>query len=189
MKIIKNTLLAFIAVFALSSCGSDTGDAKANAEGFNSIEQQLKSKFGDAAYYTNLAVINIEGMGNSVNITVTEDPASLQMGEWNFVNGKWTQNSTVTIEIPEGTRAKEFMFQLDEGINLKTLGGLIEKAKNQLTTEKQIENPKLHIASIQFPDTGNMDDAKYLVSLKPEHGGTTFSFYYKLDREFIEMTY
>ena len=81
------------------------------------------------------------------------------------------------------------MFQLDETINLKKLGELVEKSKVQLTKEKYLENPKLHMASIQFPDNGDVSKAEYLVMLQPENGGTTFSFSYTLLGKLIKTDY
>lgn len=81
------------------------------------------------------------------------------------------------------------MFQLNSKINLGTLGSLIEKSKAKLTEEKKIENPALNMAFIKFPKNGDNAKAEYVVLLNPENGGTTFSFYYKLDETLIKMDY
>lgn len=173
----------------LISCGGSTDKQPANKEGFIAIEKELKSKFGDDAYYTDINVTYNESIGNIVGVTVTDAPASLKMGQWNQTQGNWTQNQDITIEIPDGTQAKDFMFQLGEMVSLSKLGELIETAKAQLTKEKQIENPKLHMASVQFPNNGDVSKAEYLVMLQPENGGTTFSFQYKLNGEFIKVDF
>ncbi|MEO9894684.1 hypothetical protein, partial [Aurantibacter sp.] len=77
----------------------------------------------------------------------------------------------------------------DETFSLAKLGGLVEKSIQQLKDEKNIENPILSIASINFPDNGDISKAKYWIKLEPENGGTSFSFYYKLDGAFIKMDY
>lgn len=171
------------------SCGGSTNKQPANKAGFTAIEKDLNNKFGDNAYYTDVSVTYNESIGNIVGVTVTEDPASLKMGQWNQTQGNWTQNQDITIEIPEGTQASDFMFQLGKTVSLSKLGELIETSKAQLSKEKQLENPRLHMASVQFPDDGDISKAEYLVMLQPENGGTTFSFQYTLNGELIKMDY
>jgi len=171
------------------SCGGGIDNQPATAEGFGEIEKELATKFGADAYYTDLNILYVDQVGNTIAATVTSDPESLEMGEWTYSNGAWTQSADVTLEIPEGTKAADFMFQLGGEISLSKLGGLVEKSKKMLTEEKDVPNPKLSIASINFPDNGDMAEAKYWVKLEPENGGTSFSFYYDLKGEFISMDY
>lgn len=189
MRNIYTTIsLLFSALFFIS-CGGGSSKQEANAEGFSAIENQLKEKFGNDAFYTKLSVIYNESLGNSITVTVAENPESLQMEEWLQSQDNWTQTSNVTIEIPEGTKATDFMFQLNETINLKKLGELVEKSKAQLTKEKNIEDPKLHIAFINFPDNGDVSKANYGVNLEPKNGGTSFRFSYTFDGELIDFKY
>ena len=111
------------------------------------------------------------------------------MGEWDLSQNNWTQRSEVTIEIPQDTKAADFMFQLDDKINLYKLGGLVEASTSKLITEKNIDNPILSIAFIKFPKNGDMSKAQYAVKLEPENGGTSFTFYYTIKGDFIEMDY
>ncbi len=171
------------------SCGSSSSNQAANADGFAEIEADIKSEFGNDAYFTDLVIMYDENIGNTISTTVTDDPASLKMGEWNQVQGTWTQTSEVTLELPEGTEAKDFMYQLNDEISLKTLGGLVEQSMEKLTSEKSIENPKLEMAFINYPDNGDRSKAEYIVKLEPASGGTSFSFSYELNGEFIEMDY
>lgn len=189
MKKIKITLYAFITALMITSCGGGSAKQEATASGFSEIENQIKDKFGNEAYYTKLSIIYDETIGNSITVTVAENPESLQMQEWLQSQDNWQQTSDVTIEIPEGSKATDFMFQLNEKINLKKLGELVEKSKAQLTKEKNIEEPKLHIAFISFPDNGDISKAEYAVNLEPKNGGTTFRFSYTLDGELIKMDY
>lgn len=187
-KIYTSALLLF-SVLLLSSCGGNSSNQEATAAGFSEIENQIKEKFGSDAYYTDLSITYNKSIGNIIGVTVTENPESLKMAQWNNTQDNWTQNSDITVEVPQGTKAADFMFQLNETINLKELGELVEKSKAQLTKEKNLENPKLHIASIQFPDNGDSAKAEYLIMLQPENGGTTFSFSYTLNGELIKMDY
>lgn len=187
-KIYTSALLLF-SMIILTSCGGNSSNQEATAAGFSEIENQIKEKFGKDAYYTDLSVLFIEGIGNSISVTVTESPESLKMGQWDLSQNTWTQRSEVTLEVPENSQAKDFMFQLDDEINLTKLGGLIEQSIQKLKEEKDISNPKLSIASINFPDNGDLFKANYSINLKPENGGTTFSFYYKLNGELEKMDY
>jgi hypothetical protein len=183
----KIAFIAIIAALTMASCGG--GTEAANAEGFGKLEQKLKDKFGKDAYYTKISITYIKALGNVINATVTEKPESLKMGEWSQTSGNWEQTSELTLEVPQGTKAADFMFQLGDKVNLIKLGELAEKSKAQLTKEKNITNPKLHIATIQIPGNGDVSKVRYLVMLQPENGGTTFSFFYSLTGEFEKMNY
>ncbi len=189
MKNLIFTLITLFSISTLVSCGGGSSKQEATAKGFSEIENDIKGKFGEDAYFTQLSILHDKTIGNSISLTVTDNPESLQMGEWTQSQDNWNQTSDVSIEIPEGTKASDFMFQLGETINLKKLGELVEKSKAQLTTEKNIENPKLHIASVKFPNDGDVSNAEYVVMLQPENGGTTFSFFYSLTGELNDMNY
>lgn len=182
-------LFAFIVATKLLSCGDATSNQPANAEGFAAIETELKNEFGDDAYYTDILISHDDRMGNIISLTVTKAPESLKMGQWNLVQGNWSQSSDVTIEVPKGSKASEFMFQLNDEINLTKVGELIENSAQQLTEEKNIENPKLDTALIKYPKNGDLSDMEYSISMKPENGGTTFRFYYTLDGNLRKMDY
>ncbi|UNY98602.1 hypothetical protein MQE36_16165 [Zhouia spongiae] len=190
MRTIKLLAVITVSTLMLLSCGGG-GSSKqpATAEGFASIEKEIKNKFGNDAYFTNMTIIYNKSIGNTISLTVTEAPESLKMGQWNLVNGSWNLNSDITIEVPEGTKAADFMFQLNDQINLAQLGGLVEKSKKQLTAEKDIKKPMLEMAFVKFPKNGDKSKTEYVVNLEPENGGTSFSFYYRLNGELIKMNY
>ncbi|MCB0457483.1 MAG: hypothetical protein R2776_04140 [Flavobacteriaceae bacterium] len=188
MKKIQLSAITFFTA-VLISCGGGAGKEPANSEGFSSIEKEIKGKFGNDAYFTELTIIHNKSIGNMISTTVTDAPESLAMGQWTMSQGNWNQTSDVTLEIPEGTKASDFMFQLDDNINLSTLGNLIEKSKEQLTAEKKIENPSLTMAYIYFPKNGEVSKTEYYVKLEPENGGTTFTFSYDLTGKLIKMDY
>lgn len=178
-----------IAITALMSCGGNLENQPATVAGFSAIEKELKSEFGNDAYYTDLTIIYNKSIGNIIGVTVTDNPESLKMGQWNLTQDIWKQNSEITLEVPNGSKASDFMFQLNEKINLSKLGELVEKSSIQLTTEKNIENPLLYMAFVKFPKNGDISKTEYLVMLKPETGGTTFTFSYKLNGDLIKMDY
>lgn len=180
---------AILIALTLLSCGGGTSSQPANAEGFGAMQAELSSKFGADAYYTDLKIVHVKSIGNEISTTVTEDPESLKMGEWNLNQGSWTLTSEITLEVPDGSKASDFMFRLDEKINLSKLGALVSTAMEQLTAEKNIENPVLSIAFIKFPKNGDIASTEYAITLEPENGGTSFSFYYTLDGELREMDY
>lgn len=185
----KNVFTFLISGALVLSCGQNSGNEPANADGFEKIENQIKSEFGNDAYFTEISITYNESIGNIVGVTATTEPESMQMGQWNLTSGDWQQNSDITIEIPEGTKAADFMFQLGTSISLRQLGELVEKSKESLKEEKQIDNARLHMAFIKYPDTGEASRAEYVVMLQPETGGTTFTYSYKLDGELIGMDY
>jgi len=188
MKTLKLTLLLVVVTFTFAACGGSSNEP-ASADGFGAIEKDIKSKFSDNAYFTKLTISYDKSVGNLIGVTVTEAPESLKMEEWNSMKGTWTKTSDVTLEVSEGSKAADFMFQLDDKINLTTLGGLVEKSIEQLKAEKSIEKPVLEMAFVSYPDNGDISKAKYVVMLEPENGGTSFTFFYKLSGEFIEMDY
>ncbi len=188
MKILKITIIV-VALITLMACGGGTSKQPANAEGFGAIEKELKSKFGDDAYYTNLTIAYDKSLGNWISATVTQDPESMKMGEWLSTQGSWKQESEISLEVPKGTKAADFMYQLNDKINLTKLGELVEKSSKQLKTEKNIENPTLDMAFVKFPKNGDISKTEYTVRLKPESGGTSFTFYYKLNGELIKMDF
>jgi len=189
MKVLKFITIVATVVITLVSCGGGISKQPANAEGFGAIEKEIKSKFGENAYYTDLTIMYDKSLGNLISVTVTDNPASLKMGEWNSSQNTWKQNSEISLEVPEGSKAADFMFQLNEKINLSKLGELVEKSSKQLTTEKNLETPTLNMAFVKFPKNGDIDKTEYTIMLKPKNGGTTFSFYYKLNGDLIKMNY
>ena len=188
MKNTKKILLISLTIIILS-CGGGNTNEPSNEEGFTSIENEIKKKFGDKAFYTELTIVYNKTIGNIISTTVTENPASLTMGQWSFSQGNWKQTSDITLEVPEDYDAKDFMYQLNDKINLSTLGKLVEKSKAQLTQEKNIQNPTLAIASIYFPKDGNLSKTEYNIKLEPENGGTSFTFQYNIDGKLIKMDY
>ncbi len=184
-----NLLFALIVITALLSCGGGASKQPASAEGFEAIEKEIKNKFGNDAYLTDLTITYNKSIGNIVGVTVTENPESLKMGQWNLTQDAWKQNQDISLEVPKGSKASDFMFQLNDKISLTKLGELVEKSKKQLQTEKELKNLALSMASILFPDNGNISKTEYLVNLQPEIGGTTFRFNYKLNGELIKMDY
>ncbi|WP_040248960.1 hypothetical protein [Psychroserpens mesophilus] len=182
-------ILIALTLTLVCSCGTGTSKQSANAEGFTNIEQELNSKFGKNAYYTDLSISYDATIGNMISVTVTEDPESLKMEQWINSQDSWEQTSEITLEVPQGSKAADFMFQLNDAISLSQLGALVANSCDQLKSEKNIENPTLSIAHVKFPKNGEFSKAEYAINLKPENGGTTFRFYYKLNGELIKMDY
>jgi len=188
----KRFTLPAIAIALLSlmfSCGGSISGEPATAEGFANIETALNDKFGENASYTQISILHDNSYGNMMTVTVTDDPESMKMGEWNQTQGTWTQTSEVFLEVPEGTKAADFMFQLDDAINLSTLGKLVEQSKETLSKDKPIENPHMAMATIKYPDNGDRNKMKYMVDLEPENGGTNFYYYYTLSGELDSKSY
>ena len=182
-------LLTIVVTTILLSCGSGTSKQSANKDGFTAIEEELKSKFGADAYYTDLSITYNKSIGNIIGVTVTEEPESLKMGQWNLTQDSWTQNQDIAIEVPSGTKAADYMFQLGDAINLTKLGSLVEQSVQKLKDEKKLKNPTLSIASVKFPNNGDISKAEYIINLQPENGNSTFTFQYTLNGDLIKMDY
>ena len=181
--------LLLVLLLHVVSCSNSIQNQPATADGFQNIENVLKDQFGKDAYYTDLTITYNQSIGNIVSVTVTEIPESLKMGQWNLTQGNWQQNSDIIIEVPVGTKASDFMFQLGDTISLSKLGALVEQSIQKLKDEKDIKNPILSIAGLNFPDNGDISKAQYMVNLQPESGGTTFSFYYTLEGDLTKMDF
>lgn len=183
-------LLTFLLLGSvLFSCGPSSSDQQADAEGFKVLESDLQEKFGKNAYYTELSIGYDAQIGLWIGATVTEDPESMKMAEWSMSQDTWTQSAEVQVEVPEGSKPSDFMFQLKGKLSLQTLGELVEKSQKHLAKEKDIKNSVLSLASIKFPDDGDISKAEYLVQLEPENGGSSFNYSYTLDGTLIEMNY
>ncbi|EDP70565.1 hypothetical protein FBALC1_07398 [Flavobacteriales bacterium ALC-1] len=182
-------LFILLVIFKLVSCGGSTNNQPATAEAFKAIESELKDKFGENAYYTDLTITYNESIGNIIGVTVAEDPESLKMGQWNLTQDTWKQNSDITIEVPKGTKASDYMFQLGKTISLSKLGALVEQSIKKLKNEKDLTNPTLTIAALNFPDNGDISKAKYMIHLKSKNDDDTFRFHYKLNGNLIKMDY
>lgn len=185
MKTLSITLL--FTMFLFTACGETVSNQAANADGFAAIENNLKSQFGENAFYTDLSITKNPEIGNIITTTVTKEPESLKMGQWTQAADAWEQTADVTLEVPKGTQAADFMFQLGEEVSLRELGALVEKSKADLAQEKNLDEPRLHVAMVKFPDTGDFGKAEYVVMLKPKTGGTTFTYSYSLDGKRLSM--
>jgi len=186
MNKLKSIVLVLIIAVILISCDS-SGKEPATEAGFTEIENGIKDKFGNNAYFTELTISYNKSIGNIISVIVTKAPNSLKMGRWDQSQGNWNQNQDITIEVPKGSKPSDFMFQLDEKINLPKLGKLIEKSTNKLTTENNIKNPTLNMAFVKFPNNGDISKAEYVIMLNPENGETTFTIRYTLNGDFIEI--
>lgn len=189
MRAFKKVSMIALSLAILTGCSGGASNQEANADGFLVIADALKDKFGDDAYYTELTITHNNAIGNIISVTSTEDPGSLQMGQWTLSQDTWTQTSEISIEVPEGTQASEFMFQLGDPIDLKKLGELVEKSKEELEKDKDIQDPSLHMAIVKIPKDGVRANIEYLVMLQPTNGGTTFTYSYDLDGELISLDY
>ncbi|MDR2120435.1 MAG: hypothetical protein LBP64_06140 [Tannerella sp.] len=180
-----------ISLFFATSCGSS--GYTPDAEGFAKIQNDLQSKFGSDAYYTQVNVVNVTGnrpgSGIAINLTVTKDPASLKMEEWAYSSvGGWKQSAEVTVEVPEGTDAKEFMYQLTGTLDLKKIAELVEQSAKKLEEEKQIKGAVLDMLTL---NTGNRPASSMTIGIfmQPENGGTDFRFRYDLDGNLTSFDY
>ena len=186
----KKTILALstlvMGLLLIVSCGPNPSKYSQDGEGFAKLQEDFKAKFGADAYYTDIAINftpgDSHGSGLGFNVTVTNDPASLKMQEWVFSSyGGWRSTADVTLEIEGDSKPEEFMYQLGGKFDLKKIGELIAQSRKKLAEEKQIENAVLNLAMMKTPDSEDASETRIVIMLKPENGGTTFTFRYDLD--------
>ncbi|MEB2782829.1 hypothetical protein U3A58_20780 [Algoriphagus sp. C2-6-M1] len=182
-------LFALVLIVLVSGCGGNPSDQEATEEGFLKIQDALKEKFGNKAFYTELNISYYEAIGMVIGVTVTNEPESLEMGQWSLSQNSWTQTSEISLEVPEGMQASDYMFQLGDPIDLGLLGRLIEESKDNLESEKDIPKPAFQLAWVKIPKDGVRSKIEYLVKLQPENGGTTFTYNYNLNGELIDLFY
>jgi citrate lyase gamma subunit len=178
--------LAFLfAALLMTSCAKNFTQ---DAAGFEEIQNELKSKFGENAYYTNFTVTYDKTVGTIILVTETSDPESLKLEEWQYMRGAWEQRSDVTLEVSDG-KSNDFMYQLSGKFDLKKIGDLIEQSVKKLADEKKIDNAKVKIVSMNTPDNDSAEHTKILIALEPANGGTSFSFFYDLDGNLLSFNY
>lgn len=187
MKQITSFFLVVLTTIALSSCGSSIKSYD-DANAFKALKKELDDKFGADAYYTDIAVMNMDET-STISATVTTDPTSLKMAEWMKYDGKWDQKADVKLEISGETDPTNFMFQLDKNIDIELFGRLVDEAKQKVITEKEIEEVTLVTALVNAPDDGDFSKTRYFIVIQPKHGGTRFSFWYKLDGTLDKFKY
>lgn len=173
-------------LLVVASCGPNPSKYSQDGEGFAKLQEDFKAKFGADAYYTDIAINftsgDSHGSGLGFNVTVTNDPASLKMQEWVFSSyGGWRNTADVTLEIEGDSEPEEFMYQLGDQFSLKKVGELIELSRKKLAEEKQLENAVLNLAMMNTPDSDDASETRIVIMMKPENGGTTFTFRYDLD--------
>ncbi|MDL2319927.1 hypothetical protein LJC45_02205 [Alistipes sp. OttesenSCG-928-B03] len=186
----RAALLSLVAVLALAftSCGGGKSKYTQDAAGFEKLGGDLQSKFGADAYYTNLGIVNDSNGGFVINLTVTKDPSSLKMEEWVMSAGSWRQTADVTLQV-EGADPADFMFQLGKDVDMKKFGTMVEEAKAKVTEVANIEGLKLNLATVNTPDDEDKSGLRYMIDIKPEHGGTSFYFNYDAQGELISFDY
>jgi len=157
-----NLLLTIIAVIIFVSCGNGIDVLALNSECFDTIEEELKSKFGENTYYTDLSITNDEYIGNIVAVTFSEMSESLKMEQWNVLQDTWKQNPGISHQVPFRRKATGLMFQLNSEINLSKSGRLVEASSKELVAQKNIENRALHLTFVKFPKIETSLKAKIL---------------------------
>lgn len=152
------------------------------------LKRELISKFGEAAYYTNISITNSD-YGSFVGVTQTDDPKSLKMTGWNYVNGNWNQTTDVTLELPSNANVEDFMFQLDKIIDFDIMGRVVQESKNKIVNEKGIKDIKVENIFIKAPRNGDLKEMKYFITISPKAGGTDFNFWYNMDGTLDKFDY
>lgn len=185
MKKVTRLFCALGAAMVLFSCkNTDYQDAATITE----LKNELQSKFGKEAYYTNISVTNSK-TGSVVGVSQTSDPASLKMSDWTKVQGFWKETAEVSLEVSEGVNPADFMFKLGEKVDLDLVGKLIDQSKEKVISEKKIKDVFVKYIGINAPNDGDFSRMSYSINIEPKGGGTTFTFLYNLDGSLRNFSY
>ncbi|MDR0545143.1 MAG: hypothetical protein LBG30_07365 [Odoribacteraceae bacterium] len=193
-----------VSLFLATSCGPSPSKYAFDAKGFAHLQEDLKTKFGNNAYYSNISVVNVPGnlpvRGTTLTLTVIR-PGSSKMEEWSYsAYTNWKQVAEITIEASEDACPKESMFQLTGSFDLGKIARLVEQSAEQLAErmeqEKQEakeqkggkEKEEIVWDSVILDAGGQPASApQVLVSLKYKHEGTGFVYRYNLDGSLISL--
>lgn len=185
MKKITRLFCALGAAVVLFSCkNTDYQDASTITE----LKNELQSKFGKEAYYTQISVTNSK-TGSVVVVSQTSDPASLKMSDWTKLQGFWKETAEIALEVSEGVNPADFMFKLGEKVDLDLVGKLVDQSKEKVISEKKIKDVFVKHININAPNDGDFSRMFYYISIEPKGGGTTFTFYYDLQGNLTRFDY
>ena len=129
--------LFYLCTITLLFISCDSKKSYEDKDSLIELKEELISKFGENAHYTELNITNNE-YGSVVGVSQTDAPSSLKMTEWNYSNGKWDQISDVTLEISGDVKAENFMFQINKVIDFDIMSNAVEEAKKKIINEKNI---------------------------------------------------
>ena len=183
-----------VSLLFATSCGSNVSKLSTDAEGFEKIQQELISKFGADAYYDQIYIgnnlpANRPGGGIWIHVNVTNKPESLKMEEWAYASHTgWKQTSDITVEIPDDTDMKEFLFQLKGKFDLKKVGEMVESSAKKLADEKNLKNAVMNSAMLNTYNRPT-SETRVHIDMTPENGGTKFGFKYDLDGNLEDFSY
>ncbi len=182
----KNLIYLPILLFIFScNNASKSYEDKASLE---ELKKELISEFGENAYYTKLSISNAD-YGSIVGVSQTDKPSSLKMTEWNYFNGSWDQISDVTLELSSGSKAEDFMFQLNKVIDFEIMAKVVEESKKKIIEEKGIAKVRVENININAPNDGDFNSMKYFITISPIDGGTDFNFWYNMDGTLSKFDY
>lgn len=171
--------LAAIYLCVFASCNNKI---EMNKPGLEKLNQELVSKYGADAYYTDLQLTLTAESEVSALITETKDPSSLKQEQWlRYGGGEWEKQADVIFSV-EGAEAKSFMFQLNKEVSLSTMADLLEKSKLQLEKEKQVKAPTFVSAVVSSKHQMNSKETGifYYITLLDKASPKDYRFVYDL---------
>lgn len=179
--------------FTITACEYFGGGGRTfeTEEGVKETREQLDSKFGKGAWYTDVTLSYDKSTGTVITGTGTADPNSPKLIERHLMKGIWKDLSEITMEISGGGQPKDFMFTLDQ-VNMDKIPALVKQSKEKVSKEKGIKDVVVTWVSISMPDKLNNDKPakpSYRLNVEPESGGTHFTFIYDVQGNFENMIY
>lgn len=164
--------------FLLSAC---SGSYTFEASSLDKLNTDLKTKFGEDAWYTSIVLKNNSSGKNIVTVDVTKDPNSLRQAQW-VLRGEWEKSSDISLRIDNG-KPEDYMFQLDKEVSFKMIGKLIQQSIDQLKNEENIVDATVQTASAITKNeiSNKQSGVLYTISLHSAAKDKSYSFVYNLD--------
>lgn len=175
----KNAIWILCLSLFLCSCSNKL---EPNKQGFEKLQAELISKYGEDAYYTDLQLTLNAESELSVLVTETKEPSSLKQEQWlRYGGGGWEKQADVVFSV-EGAEAKSFMFQLNKEVSLSTMADLLDKSKAQLEKERQVKEPVFVSAVVSSKHQMNSKETGifYYINLSDAASKKDYRFVYDL---------
>lgn len=155
-----------LTLLLLLSC--NTSMYENNSEGFVNIENELKKKFGNNAYYTDIIIDLNTKKVTQIEVTQTTKPNSLKMQGWKLKKNTWKQFSEVDLTLKKGN-IKDYMFQLNGEISLSK----INEIKKNIPVKGAFYIKKISIIS---PENGDKSTLKYQLQVQQKNNNKKLEF-------------
>lgn len=158
---------------------------------FMGLVKTLNEKFTENAGYLSIMFTYDEVIGNTIMVKVSTDMTNDTIEEWYYMGEKWEKEKEIKLDT-DSTKATEQLFSLTKDYDIKKLVNLVDKAKEKVKEEKQLE--KVVCKSINLlmksnnDSTDKMDNLVTQISIGTEDNGKNFSVNYDASGNFENLS-